>query len=97
MTPKYSRNSSTPSQNQGNPSEQPIHGNNPNQDPHPLPGPPSRIPIRLKHTRSSDTALRRKIGLVHTVAPVATGVRPARELVDHHPLEDVCLAVVSTM
>ena len=78
-------------QTQRNPSKQPIHGYNPHQDPSPFPGPARRIPVCLEHARPADLALRCQVRHVHALALRAARVRPLREFIDHHALEDIRL------
>lgn len=78
-------------QTQRNPSKQPIHGYNPHQDPSPFPGPARRIPVCLEHARPADLALRCQVRHVHALALRAARVRPLREFINHHALEDIRL------
>ena len=99
-TPRFCSNSpssqpdakSSPTQMKRNPSKQPIHRNNPNKNANPFTRPPSRIPILLQHSGTTNLALTRKIRVKHAMAAVSARIDPFGEFVYHHSLEDVCLS-----
>lgn len=78
-------------QTQRNPPKQSIHGNDPDQDPNPFPRPASSIAVSVQHGRPANLALRSQVRRVHALTPRAARVRPLREFIDHHSLENVRL------
>lgn len=80
------------------PAQEPVCGNDANQDADPLSSLASLVIILLKDAPSINQALTGQLSLVHTSAPVAglvlgTRVGSSGELINHHTLENVALVV----